>query len=222
QVNRRGLVMRRRHGKRSREQIASDDTMARILLDLANLRDDGIARFRNDWNKYFSRYSNESLLTRRDELRLLWSHHLSRLPPNFTDEDFESAKGPVVTERTRDLYESSDHVSQRLEEFICERWLYMERGRGWVVRWEPGAKRISANARCLPVLMAAGCVTLGNRLGLCGNPDCPAPFFLLARRDQRYCTDECAKPSKRAAKLKWWREHRGRQAGRELVRSDRR
>src|SRR5271154_2981902 len=121
--------MQNRRGKRSRGGIASAATTARILLDLANLLDDGIKRFRSRWNKYFSRYTNEQLLTRRDELQLLWSHQLPRLaqlPPNFTDEDFQNARGLVVTERTGDLYENSEHASQRLEEFICGHWLYME------------------------------------------------------------------------------------------------
>src|SRR5271154_753870 len=121
--------MQSRQGKRSREKIASAATTARILLDLANLLDDGIKRFRSRWDNYFSRYTNEELLTRRDELRLLWSHQLpllSQLPSNFTDEDFQNARGLVVTERTRDLYENSEHASQRLEEFICDHWLYME------------------------------------------------------------------------------------------------
>jgi hypothetical protein len=209
----------RRH-KRSRDRIASDAITGRILVDLANLREDGIDRFRTQWDKYFSRYSNEELLTRRDELQLLWSRRLplmAQLSPNFTDEDFQKVRKIPVTRRTQSLYEGSEYVSQGLEEYICEHWLYMEKRRGWIVQWGPGRKKISANPRCLPVLLAVGCVGLANRLGVCRNRECPAPYYLLARRDQRFCSSHCAGPSKKAAKLKWWHEHRGGTAGRKIV-----
>jgi hypothetical protein len=38
--------------------------------------------------------------------------------------------------------------------------------------------------------------------------DCPAPYFIAAKRWQKYCSDACAVPAQRAAKRKWWNEHR--------------
>ncbi len=43
---------------------------------------------------------------------------------------------------------------------------------------------------------------------LCVNRFCGTPYFLAARASQLYCTDECAAPAKKAAKLKWWNENR--------------
>lgn len=43
---------------------------------------------------------------------------------------------------------------------------------------------------------------------LCVNRFCSTPYFLAARASQLYCTDECAAPAKKAAKLKWWNENR--------------
>ena len=208
--------MQSRRRKRSRDQIASDAKTGHLLVELANLREDGISRFRSRWDKYFSRYSNQELLTRRDELQLLWSRQLRlrpQLPRNFTDEDIQNAIGTRITERTRGLYKSSQHTSQPLEELICEHWLSMEHGKGWLVRWEPRLKSITPSPRCLPVVMAVACVKFANRLGVCRNRECPAPYFLLARRDQKHCSDACARPSRRIAKLKWWHAHMGRQAG---------
>ena len=39
---------------------------------------------------------------------------------------------------------------------------------------------------------------------VCGNPDCPAPYFFATRPNQKYCTLECAKPAMRRAKLRYW------------------
>lgn len=46
-----------------------------------------------------------------------------------------------------------------------------------------------------------------SRLAMCGNPECPAPYFVASKRTQKYCskTDECARYATRAAALKYWR-----------------
>jgi hypothetical protein len=42
---------------------------------------------------------------------------------------------------------------------------------------------------------------------VCRNRDCRhSRFFIAQQRTQKYCSPECAKPAKRAAKLKWWRQ----------------
>jgi hypothetical protein len=46
-----------------------------------------------------------------------------------------------------------------------------------------------------------------DRMRRCGNPKCPAPFFLAARSSQVYCTAACAGPAHQAAKNKWWHDH---------------
>jgi hypothetical protein len=42
----------------------------------------------------------------------------------------------------------------------------------------------------------------------CDNPTCAAPYFLAAKRSQRYCSERCATEGLRAAKLRWWNENR--------------
>lgn len=54
------------------------------------------------------------------------------------------------------------------------------------------------------------------RLGICENAAGSSwchPYFIKYRARQKFCSDACAAPSKRDAKLKWWHEHRGPQAG---------
>jgi hypothetical protein len=42
---------------------------------------------------------------------------------------------------------------------------------------------------------------------VCGNPDCPARYFVARKATQRYCSDICAEVFQKAWKKKWWAEH---------------
>jgi len=42
---------------------------------------------------------------------------------------------------------------------------------------------------------------------VCPNPECPAPYFFVKRKNQRYCSEICAAPAQRELKRKWWAEH---------------
>jgi hypothetical protein len=43
------------------------------------------------------------------------------------------------------------------------------------------------------------------RLGVCGNPDCAAPYFVAKRKTQRLCAlSECSAFGQRQYALKWW------------------
>jgi hypothetical protein len=55
----------------------------------------------------------------------------------------------------------------------------------------------------------------------CPNPDCPAPYFFASKKGQKYCSSECAKPSQRESKRRWWAENRSKQVPKTQV-SDRR
>ncbi len=48
-----------------------------------------------------------------------------------------------------------------------------------------------------------------DRAMVCGNPQCPAPYFFRDRtkRRQRYCSLECSGFGQRAVKRKWWADH---------------
>jgi hypothetical protein len=41
---------------------------------------------------------------------------------------------------------------------------------------------------------------------VCGNPDCPAPYFIARKTTQRYCSEKCAQVFQREWKRKWWAE----------------
>jgi len=45
------------------------------------------------------------------------------------------------------------------------------------------------------------------KIGVCGNPNCPAPYFLKGRIDQKYCElGPCTEYAHRQYALKWWHE----------------
>jgi hypothetical protein len=38
----------------------------------------------------------------------------------------------------------------------------------------------------------------------CRNPECSTPYFLAARKSQKFCSGPCAKPAQRSSKRSWW------------------
>lgn len=49
---------------------------------------------------------------------------------------------------------------------------------------------------------------IGDKLRHCPNPECPAPYFIASKKGQKFCSPECAAPSQRESKRKWWYENR--------------
>jgi hypothetical protein len=54
---------------------------------------------------------------------------------------------------------------------------------------------------------ANAAIELQDKMGYCGNPECPAPYFFETRRGQRFCSEECAGVGMREAKKRWWDKH---------------
>jgi hypothetical protein len=45
-----------------------------------------------------------------------------------------------------------------------------------------------------------------DRTRFCANPECKVPYFVAARRSQKYCSEPCALPAQREHKRRWWKE----------------
>jgi hypothetical protein len=45
------------------------------------------------------------------------------------------------------------------------------------------------------------------RTRVCNNADCPAPYFLADKRNQMYCSEDCALPAQRQFKRLWWQQN---------------
>jgi hypothetical protein len=48
----------------------------------------------------------------------------------------------------------------------------------------------------------------GGQMRVCQNPRCPHPYYLRSEGGKQFCSKQCAAPSQRAAKLKWWDAHK--------------
>jgi hypothetical protein len=48
---------------------------------------------------------------------------------------------------------------------------------------------------------------IADRMRHCENPECPAPYFIAARRSQKYCSEACALPAQKEFKRTWWADH---------------
>lgn len=59
--------------------------------------------------------------------------------------------------------------------------------------------------RVCPFEAAVYWLQVNQRLMLnCPGPICPAPYFFRMEKGQKYCSDECADPARREAKLRYW------------------
>ena len=174
----------------------------RLLREISNLREDGIGRFQQRYAPLFDRYNKPELVRLRDELRALWTNGKQMAMPISM----------AWNEFSRRLKEDREREPEKLgtvtlQEFICGRWLEQAHG-GIIVFWEGRKREIGPDPYELPALLAYCSLLCSDKMRTCRNPDCPARYFVAGRRDQRYCSAECAAPAKREAKLRSWRKHR--------------
>ena len=88
------------------------------------------------------------------------------------------------------------------------------------VYMHPGWKFERDRIRVFPEnLWSVVCITFlqdhaAGRTGVCGNPNCPAPYFIKQRRTQKFCeAGPCVAYAQRLYALSWWnREGKNRRA----------
>src|SRR5690349_8012433 len=81
---------------------------AGLLIDLANMRDDGVANFRKRWGSIYGRYSAQNLIRFRGELQLLWNHVAPLDESEWRDESASATMEEVcsgLTEYQKRLFE---------------------------------------------------------------------------------------------------------------------
>jgi hypothetical protein len=112
------------------------------------------------------------------------------------------------------LSETFPNVGLRMREIVCLIW-----------RGEPFANvylkallygtRVEFNWRLREIVYVPqneferALYTLFRNSGLakvCGNPECPAPYFIAQRKSQCYCGEDCALVYQRAWKRNWWKQ----------------
>jgi hypothetical protein len=159
-----------------------------VLLDLANLHDEGFVWFHRKWEKTFfrgqSQPSERETLKLRDDLRQVWSLD-------------------VEDNQKHDIVRSWFHWKPSPPPVIFG-------GVGFNPRftmWEPvlHSGKILPAASSLHAQLVQGVLEQYHRFAICQNPGCPSRFFLSKRSDQRYCErGECTSYAQRNYALGWW------------------
>jgi len=155
---------------------SADSFGKKLLFDLANLSDNGASNFLK--NRSFLNESSQTLYKVRDDLRQIW----------------ESARS------------STSKLTDTLN-----RWVnyhhpgLLELGRRpWKVSLAPAM--IVPDVSNLRGYLTFAVLWYLPLLAICGNPACPAKYFISRRRDQKFCGGECTAYAQRQYSLKYWNE----------------
>jgi hypothetical protein len=165
-----------------------------FLREVANLRNDGFKRFRRRYSPFFDRYKDTELYCLRDELRAVWTGG--------------KQKSPLVAIAWKKHLRSEPDSPLTIQELFCNRWLHRAHG-GLLIFWDKRQRFIGPDPYELPALLAYSSHLCGDRLRVCRNRNCQARYFVAARRDQFYCSQDCAAPAIRESKRRSWDQHKG-------------
>lgn len=193
-----------------------------LLTELANLHEQGCERFWREWGWLYPRESDADLLKLRDELRKVWEP--------ISTEGEEPMTGLLWNPRTNrcehtasSIFNESHKIGEK--QAILDSWLAWRPAdvdpktyRPWRAMF--GVANPLPDPRNLRAALAL--VVLYERRWMlkCGNADCPTPYFLGRRIDQKFCErGDCTSYAQRQYALKWWRrEGEKRRAKRKKVR----
>jgi len=204
-------------------QTLAQPDMLKALTELANLRDDpkDFDRFAKRWRGFVHVDERDlpglgsigrehipnrfwTLRERRESLKSIWqgsSLTLSELLlPNEPPEEL----------RDQEAYKDRDDETGRQI--------------GWI--WEPQVKldwqrrEFIYEPRTDFQRALYGLFHQSARAKVCGNSECPAPYFIANKPTQRYCSEACAEVFQREWKRRWWTEHgaKRRRAGKRSTR----
>jgi hypothetical protein len=132
-----------------------------------------------------------TLHERREALRRIWrgsSLTLSELllpnepPEKLRDQEAYKDRDDETGQQTGWIWEPQVNLDWQRREFIYEPRTDFQRALY-------GLFRQSARAK------------------VCGNSECPAPFFIAHKPTQRYCSEACAEVFQREWKRRWWAAH---------------
>ncbi len=194
----------------TRKKLSYSGEEARLLRELANMPDKGSGRFRKDWGRLYGSYSDDQLLTLRDELRALWNErrvlHAGKSVRRGEDKPFEWM-GRGFSLRIGRLAGTEPPPEKSVQQRIVEKWLSQEK-QFLMVEWTQTSPRVHVDPQSLPAVVAALCMEFADRLFYCCNVDCSTPCFVGRRHDQKYCSRSCKALDYRPRKRDWARKSR--------------
>jgi hypothetical protein len=197
-------------------------TLEQFLLELANLRDDSLeleaeaSRLEKNFAAFIPPPEHKS-----------WCFDPARFEEN---EELSDAFPPTIQDRIIEKFGPRLWQLPSLRLFVCRLWIEPDaRIREWavfVLRYQLYTMErdrslegefldISPNSDTLPHIppprpleqALSYLVKFADRARYCANPECPAPYFFVKRKNQRYCSEICAAPAQRELKRQWWAEH---------------
>ncbi len=151
-----------------------------------------------------------------------WASRLFQMQPD------ETRKHALLgyQELIREIWKASNEGERRYFTFMLRSRLYdaliaqardlipktVERSAdGQFKRVAPWRTEYSAIMRSLPATSFDDVIdrlaALAGRTKVCGNSACETPYFIAARKSQRYCNEKCANVFQQRAKREWWRQH---------------
>lgn len=190
-------------------QTLAEPDLLGVLAELANLRDDpkDFERFVKRWpgfvlvlDKDLPRLSLgkgdipnrfHSVLERREAVRRIWRGNSLTLTelllPNEPPEELQNQEAykdrdDETGQQTGWNWEPQVNLDWQRREFIYEPRTNFQRALYGLFRQSALAK-------------------------VCGNSECPAPYFIASKPTQRYCSEACAEVFQREWKRRWWAEH---------------
>lgn len=169
-------------------------------VDLSKLQRGVIKRVRSKWGK-------KALLDLANldtgDCRLFRRKFSVFLPPGSLGQDDDHLF--AWRDELRQVWSLGPETGRILDQWVkkdphdTKRW--------WVPLWLVDKDFIEPNPAHLPFLLALTVRDLVGRLGQCPNPECPHPYFIKDRKNQRFCDrPACATYGRREHKRKWWRE----------------
>ena len=185
------------------------DAAVEVLGDLLPPRKEFTAAYLESMNKTdreqmrigFDAYPKFSLPTdeteREQAVSIVWIIALSNMLRNlWTEPDLRQKEGRAFLFRS--LFYSAGSDADTSESMSADELLAELLGRARFPHIPPP----------IPFEQALSyLVKYANKARYCANPECPAPYFFVQRKNQRYCSEICAAPAQRELKRRWWAEH---------------
>ncbi|HEV2881082.1 MAG TPA: hypothetical protein VGX24_07370 [Pyrinomonadaceae bacterium] len=193
---------------------SSPAQLERFLMELANLQadHDSIRRFRERYIRFIPQYDQRwmaKFVEEKDEL----ANKLSALPSDVNIEEIgESAWIVTIKLILINLWTEPDSRQKEWGAFAFRYALYkwgddaVAGDNLFRILYDP-AKRFRVPPPTPFEQALSYLVKVGDKARYCANPECPAPYFFVVRKNQRYCSEICAAPAQRELKRKWWAEH---------------
>lgn len=194
--------------KRADRRTLAESDLLQALTELANLRDE-----ERDFERFCTRWPELAHVSAdADDLHPI---HETLLPPKLWL-IFERR------EKVRALWEGDSTPLKELllpvdpPEELREEGIYIDRYKEDVqigILWEAPIEldwrqgKIVYNPRTEFQSAIYALFRQSQLAKVCGNPDCPARFFIARKVIQRYCSDKCAEVFQQEWKRKWWAEH---------------